>query len=397
MSMMGEGPTSEGGMGDSSPANSGYDPTVDPQMEDDDDNFSTEHPLNARQCALEEAIEGIAETFGMFEQDGGPNGARYEAESSFAADGIVCGNCAFYCGTRACEVVKGDIDPGGACKLWIIPADLAARSDKPTTLSPNASYIVRAWDSPDAASLRSASDGAQVMIGHFAVFDTWTEINSRNEGQFLERIAPSAFNDTLAKRAKSIRVLFDHGADPTIGNKPLGEPNVMRSDKTGVYYEVSLFDTPYVNDLLPALRAGQLGASFRMRVTGEYWDYPTRSSDRNKNMLPERTITQIELYEFGPVVFPAYGDATAGLRSRTDWFVNEMLNDTAFVARFVERIGASNFEAIRSSLPPVADRESVATPVERGAAGVTEPTTTPVQDRKRLVAARYAKHPLKGV
>jgi len=249
----------------------------------------------------------------------------------------------------------------------------------------DASYIVRTWESPEAAELRSTSTGGDVMTGHFAVFNQWTEINSRHEGQFLERIDPKAFNDTLAKRAKQIRVLYDHGADPQIGNKPLGEPNVLRADETGVYYEVALFDASYVNDLKPALRAGQLGASFRVKVTADMWDNPTRSSADNPNMLPQRTITGLELYEFGPVTFPAYANATAGLRSRTDWFCDELLNDPIFVARFAERIGAANYEAIRNSLPPVADRGATPT-IERGAAGEQ---VISYPDRKRQIAARY--------
>ena len=383
MTMLGDGPTSEGGMDGAGPANSGYDPSVDPQAEPV---ISMEHPLNERQTAMEEAIDAIVEAFGQFEQDSNANGAHYMPESPFAAQGIACSSCTFYDGMRMCEAVKGDIDPAGICKLWIIPADLITRSAMPAAATrSDASYIVRTWESPEAAELRSTSTGGDVMTGHFAVFNQWTEINSRHEGQFLERIDPKAFNDTLAKRAKQIRVLYDHGADPQIGNKPLGEPNVLRADETGVYYEVALFDASYVNDLKPALRAGQLGASFRMKVTADQWDNPTRSSVDNPNMLPQRTITGLELYEFGPVTFPAYANATAGLRSRTDWFCDELLNDPIFVARFAERIGAANYEAIRNSLPPVADRGAIPTN-ERGAAGEQ---VTSYPDRKRQIAARY--------
>jgi len=384
MALLGEGPASEGGMSAMGAPNPGYDPSVDPQMADAEEPASVEHPMNARQDALEEAIDCIVETFGQFEQDSGGNGAHYMSESPFTAQGIQCSSCTFYDGMRSCEAVKGDIDPAGICKLWIIPSDLISRSAMPAAATrSDASYIVRTWESPDAAEIRSTEGGPDVMTGHFAVFNTWTEINSRHEGQFMERIAPNAFNDTLAKR--SPKVLYDHGADPQIGNKPLGEPKVLRADKTGVYYEVELFNVPYVNDLKPALRSGQLGASFRMKVTGDQWNNPTRSTTDNPNLLPERTITGIELYEFGPVTFPAYAEATAGLRSRTDWFCDELLNDPIFVARFAERIGAANYEAIRNLIPPVADRGATPT-IERGAAG-EQVITYP--DRRRIVAARY--------
>jgi HK97 family phage prohead protease len=104
----------------------------------------------------------------------------------------------------------------------------------------------------------SGTDG-NTMVGHFAVFDRWTEIDSFFEGQFMERIAPGAFADTFRARKNQIRVLYDHGSDPSIGNKPLGVPKVMREDKTGAYAEVEMFDAPYAQDLKPAIRAGQLG------------------------------------------------------------------------------------------------------------------------------------------
>jgi len=218
--------------------------------------------------------------------------------------------------------------------------------------------LVRAWASPDAVGLRAATAGdGNTMFGHFAVFDVWTEINSMFEGKFLERIAPGAFHDTFNARGDQIRVLYDHGADPMIGNKPLGAPEVLREDKTGAYYEVPLFDSSYVNDLKPAIRSGQLGASFRFKVTGEEWVTPDKATRDNPQKLDERTITKVDLYEFGPVTFPAYADASAGLRSRTDEFIEHFLNDPAFVARFKERAGPAVVEQIKASLPTAADPE----------------------------------------
>ena len=81
-----------------------------------------------------------------------------------------------------------------------------------------------------------------------------------------------------------------------------------------------LFDTSYNRDLLPGLKAGVYGASMRMRVTGEEWnDAPTRS-EGNPEGIPERTITRMQVLEFGPVTFPANPGASAGVRSGTDEF-----------------------------------------------------------------------------
>lgn len=166
-------------------------------------------------------------------------------------------------------------------------------------------------------------DGLPTLFGHFAVFGRWTEIDSWYEGRFMEQIAPGAFADTFREDRDTLKVLYDHGHDPSLGNKPLGPIDQLREDKKGGYYEVPLIDTDYNrNFVVPAVEAGLLGASFRFEVTGESWDDEPKPSKTNPRGLPERTITKTKLYEFGPVTFPAYPDGTtAGLRSLTDHYI----------------------------------------------------------------------------
>jgi hypothetical protein len=80
--------------------------------------------LTARQAALYTQVESIAEELGPFDQTSGADGAHYMAASPFAGEGIRCANCSLFAGGRACEVVAGDIDPDGVCKLWIIKQEL---------------------------------------------------------------------------------------------------------------------------------------------------------------------------------------------------------------------------------------------------------------------------------
>lgn len=215
--------------------------------------------------------------------------------------------------------------------------------------------LVRARYDDGAATFRadeSDEGSGRTLFGYFARYDQWTEIDSWYEGRFMERIGDSAFDETFRTRGDKIRVLYDHGHDPSIGNKPLGAPDVLRSEKgVGAYYESELFEANYVDELVPALRAGQLGASFRFRVTGEEWVEPKRANERNPNKLKERTITKVDLYEFGPVTFPAYDTASAGVRSGSDQFLERLMNDPVFVARFTERSGLAVVEKILASIP----------------------------------------------
>lgn len=171
----------------------------------------------------------------------------------------------------------------------------------------------------------AAGDGMPTMFGHFAVFNRWTEIDSFWEGRFLESIAPGAFAKTFSENRDAIRCLFQHGKDPAIGSKILGPVAELREDDTGAYYEVPLYDTSYNRDLLPGLRDGQYGASFRFRVTQEQLNNKPERSDYNPEGIPERQVKELELAEFGPVTFPAYSQATASVRSLTDDFILTML------------------------------------------------------------------------
>lgn len=237
--------------------------------------------------------------------------------------------------------------------------------------------LVRAWASPEAMSLRatSVSGDGNTLHGHFAVFDTPTEINSVYEGRFIERVARGAFADTFAERGSQIKVLFDHGHDPSVGNKPLGTISALAEDERGAAYSVDLFDVGYVNDLKPALRAGQLGASFRFRVDAESWDDTPKRSESNPAGLPERTIERATVFEFGPVAFPAYADASAGLRSTTDQFF-EYLSDPMFVARFTERVGIDVAERVLAAMP-AADGPERGTPTPAAADGPVDQVTPP--------------------
>lgn len=155
-----------------------------------------------------------------------------------------------------------------------------------------------------------ASDNGELGIlqGYAAVFNEDTTIDSW-EGHFVERIAPGAFSKTLKDRGEKVKVLFNHGFDPQIGDKPLGKPRTMEERARGLWVEVPLDDTSYNRDLIASLRSGALdGMSFRFSVVREEID--------DADEVPIRTLREVKLYEFGPVTFPAYEATTAGVRAR---------------------------------------------------------------------------------
>ena len=158
------------------------------------------------------------------------------------------------------------------------------------------------------------SDEGRTLIGTPIVFNEWTVIDGW-EGHFKERILPGAVDKTLKERGNKIKVLYNHGFDPFIGEKPLGKPSVQDARDDALHVEVPLADTSYNADIIALLRADVLGMSFRFGVISDEWD----NLDADDDSLPERSIKEIRLYEYGPVTFPAYEAATVGIRSRSEY------------------------------------------------------------------------------
>lgn len=160
-----------------------------------------------------------------------------------------------------------------------------------------------------------AEDDGNVMVGYPIVFNQWTEINSW-EGHFLERVLPSAPMKSMKEGRQ--RVQYNHGMHPVVGTSGLGKPRSMKRDSVGIYTEVPLADTSYNRDIIrPLLADGTLdGMSFRFSVVEDRWKRPAEPTDWNPEMLPERSLVEFKWFEFGPVDWPAYEAATAGIRSQ---------------------------------------------------------------------------------
>jgi HK97 family phage prohead protease len=175
---------------------------------------------------------------------------------------------------------------------------------------------------PDPADPDAATEGPELgrLIVRFSPFNTWYRISSMWEGDFMERTVRGAFAKTMAEQGANVKCQFDHGYDTSVGSRVLCLAEELREDADTAVLEGDLFDTSYNRDLLPGIKAGAYGSSFRFQVIKEEWNDEPPPSDTNPYGLPERTITEVRLLEAGPVVYPANPDATAGVRSLTDQF-----------------------------------------------------------------------------
>jgi HK97 family phage major capsid protein/HK97 family phage prohead protease len=163
----------------------------------------------------------------------------------------------------------------------------------------------------------------------------WAEIDSASEGHFMERFAPGAFRKTFAENRANIKILFQHGRDPELGNKPIAALQDVGEDADGAYYRADLLDgiPPLILD---GLRRGLYGSSHTFRVIREEWLDRPKKSAFNPKALPERTVKEAHVWEFGPVTWPSYAGTDTLARSLSDEFGLEAL--TADAARLRELV-----------------------------------------------------------
>ena len=175
--------------------------------------------------------------------------------------------------------------------------------------------------------VRAADDGRLTLFGHFSVFDTPTVIDSVYEGRFIERIGKGAFAKSIQERADKVRIMWNHGRSEILPDVPIAKPLAIREDEHGGYYEAALF-RGLPEWLYEGLAEGQYGASFRFQPVRDEWDDNPVRSESNPDGLPERIVREAKLFELGPVSWPAYAEATSGVRSLSDRFRIPNLNQS---------------------------------------------------------------------
>lgn len=202
------------------------------------------------------------------------------------------------------------------------------------------------------------SNDGLTLDGYAAVFNVDTTIEDW-DGPFIERIAPGAFKRSLGQRTPLLQ--FDHGMHPLIGSIPIGSIRSIREDGHGLKVRARLSDNWLVEPVRDAIRDGAItGMSFRFRITkdGQRWE--------RIDGMDVRTITDVELYEVGPVVWPAYEQTSVGVRSR---HVASALTDPdvrAEVARLL--ISGTDLRSLADDDAPVADHApSTEAPAQRHA------------------------------
>lgn len=302
------------------------------------------YPLTPHQLAQMEAESEIADLFGQYDQGSGPDGAHYVAASPFAADGLVCSSCAFYEGPRACEIVRGDIDPNGICKKWVIPAALV----NPAVIEDSSEDVMMEDEPVDVAPMRYVKvdaetrkiNGRDVEVRSFNVgeleirsvegegmrFSGYAAVfNSDSEPlPFIERIAPGAFKRSLGSN-KEIRMFANHNTDQVLATTR-NNSLVLTEDARGLKVDAQLPDTTVGRDLATLIADGtvhSMSFGFSVPRGGDVW------SDNGQS----RVLREVVLHEVSVVTgFPAYPETTGATVRNADDTISANESDTVPVA-----------------------------------------------------------------
>ena len=284
------------------------------------------HPVSPRQKAHYEAVEGVVELFGQFNQGIDADGAHYAAVSPYAAEGLVCSSCSFFEGPRACEVVSGDIAPEGICKLWVIPADLlnGSESEPVVEVEPMVEPVVEVEPEPvveidgfkrgvkperevrklEKLEVRATPDGGAILEGYATVYNFAYDLGGGPDaGGFTEIIASGAAAKSAAEA--DVRLLVNHDGIPVARTK--SGTMVLTSDDIGLKVQATLDPmNPVAASLRSAMERGDMDQmSFAFKVVRDSWD----------PQMNVRTIQEVKLFDVSMVTYPANPATVAKVRS----------------------------------------------------------------------------------
>lgn len=199
-------------------------------------------------------------------------------------------------------------------------------------------FEFRATDDPGG----DEGDG-RTLEGYAAVFDQPTTIESY-AGDYEEVVKRGAFRKTLRERQPVMQ--FNHGNDKRTGETPIGSMEDLHEDVDGLFVRARLFDNELVEPIRQAIEGRAIrGMSFKFRVLQDRWldaNGKRVKDDELSDLLANpgdrgpirREITEVQLFELGPVVFPAYEQTSVGVRAAGSPFRRNEVALRGVIAQF---------------------------------------------------------------
>lgn len=156
----------------------------------------------------------------------------------------------------------------------------------------------------DFSDVELREDGDKIQFtGHAAVFTRLSE----DLGGFRERIQPGAFKKVLDANA-DVRFLFNHDPNHVMARTKSGTME-LREDPKGLRVYAELAPTTIAKDLRVLVKRGDVdGMSFAFSVDKDVWA-------EEDGVLTRTIVSFRDLFDVGPVVYPAYPQTDASMRA----------------------------------------------------------------------------------
>lgn len=163
------------------------------------------------------------------------------------------------------------------------------------------------------AKVEQRADGKEYITGYGIVFyregDPSTEYELW-EGA-VERVHPN-FADRAMSEKQDIRGLFNHDANRVLG-RTLSGTMTLTKDATGIRYDILYNDNDddHRNTREKTSRGDVSGSSFAFNANKVQWE-------KREDGVEVRWLMDGDIYDVGPVTYPAYGGTTAVMRAVSD-------------------------------------------------------------------------------
>ena len=161
------------------------------------------------------------------------------------------------------------------------------------------------------AQVRAMQGGKPGIEGYGAVFGEEYVLYDSPTLRIVETVKAGTFSRALQEK-QDVRCLFNHAPDNILG-RTTNDTMRMKEDSKGLYYETD-FDmrTHVANDVRCFVDRGDVtGCSFSFSVKKQ----ERIEEETDQKLTIRRTIQDVDLYDVGPVTYPAYEGTGVKARS----------------------------------------------------------------------------------
>jgi HK97 family phage prohead protease len=155
------------------------------------------------------------------------------------------------------------------------------------------------------AEIRAKKGDKPIIEGYAAVFNEFYD-----NGWFVETIKSGAFTRAI-KEKQDVRSLFNHDRNQVLGRT---KPNTLRlsQDSKGLAFECDMPDTQLGRDVHALIDRGDIdGCSIGFSAVEQVW----REEKKDNKVTVYRELLDLDLYDAGPVTFPAFEQTSVEARS----------------------------------------------------------------------------------